>query len=423
MILASILVLFYFLTPALIVYLTHISKLANKIGAVVMAYAIGLLVGNSGLFPTATEAYSALVAGKSSLPGDQVTKLLQDGVITPGDVLRNEISSIQNNIITIVIPLAIPLLLFSLDLKRWLKLAREAMLSLALGVISLLIVVIVGYFLFKNSIDGAWKVSGMLVGIYTGGTPNLAAISTALEVNPTIFILTHTYDLVLGAVCLLFLLTSAQRLFNRFLPHFSESHRHVNLKNIVQEAEGVDNYIGMLTRSVGIQLAKALGLAILIVAAGGGLGLVVPEKARMVTVILTITTLGLAFSTIKWVNRLEKTFQLGMYLIIVFSLVVSSMANLLGMFRIEFLSLFLFVMLGVFGSMIIHVGLSYIFRVDTDTTIVTITALTFSPPFVPVVAGALRNRDIILSGLTTGILGYVFGNYLGIALAYFLKGF
>ena len=111
-----------------------------------------------------------------------------------------------------------------------------------------------------------------------------------------------------------------------------------------------------------------------------------------------------------------------MYFIIVFCLIVSSMADLRGMFQVDALNLFLFVAMAVFGSMIVHVFLSWIFKVDSDTTIITITALTYSPPFVPVVAGALKNKEVIISGLTVGILGYAFGNYLGVFIAYFLKG-
>ena len=116
-------------------------------------------------------------------------------------------------------------------------------------------------------------------------------------------------------------------------------------------------------------------------------------------VILTITTLGLVASLVKTVNRLKNSFQFGMYFIIVFSLVVSSMANLRNMFQIEFLQLFLYVLIVVFGSMIIHVGLSRIFKVDADTTIIAITALTYSPPFVPAVASAIKNKEVIISGL------------------------
>jgi uncharacterized membrane protein len=38
-----------------------------------------------------------------------------------------------------------------------------------------------------------------------------------------------------------------------------------------------------------------------------------------------------------------------------------------------------------------------------------------------VVAVSLKARKLILPGITTGIIGYAIGNYLGIALAQLLK--
>lgn len=423
MLLAIVLALFYFATPVLLIYLTHVSKTINKIGTVVLAYITGLIFGNIGILPHTSESFRNLLAGKTKLPVEKMNHYLDQGLVTPADITANQIFSIQDTIITIVIPLAIPLLLFSLDMKRWLKLAKEALFSLVLAVVSLLIVIFAGYFFFHDKIAESWKIAGMLIGIYTGGTPNLAAIATAVDVNPNIFILTHTYDLVLGSVCLIFLLTGAQRIFNLFLPHFQEQHKHLKLKQVVKESEGMDNYLGMLTKKGILQLAKALGLSVLIFAIGGILSLLVSQNAQMVTVILTITTLSLILGSFKAINKIDKTFQLGMYFIIVFSLVVSSMADLANMFSIDFLYLFIYVALSVFGSMLIHVFLSWIFKVNSDVTIITITALTYSPPFVPVVAGALRNKEVIISGLTVGILGYAFGNYLGVAIAFFLKGF
>jgi uncharacterized membrane protein len=423
MLITITLVLFYFLTPILLIYLVHISKTINKIGAVVMAYAVGLVVGNIGLFPQASAAYNDLLSGNSFIPRHEILKYLAEGKIPESDLILNQIRSVQDMIMSIAIPIALPLLLFSLDLKRWLKLAKEALLSLILGVSSLIIVLIAGYFLFGDHINESWKVAGMLCGVYTGGTPNLAAIGTALNVSPNTFVLTNTYDMVLGSVCLFFLLTAAQKLFNRVLPHFNENHEQFKLKKIVQENEGIDNYLGMLNKKGIIQLSKALGLSVMILGVSFAISQLVPKTSQTVVIILSITTLGLLLSNIKAISSIEKTFQLGMYFIIVFSLVVASMANLRSMFQIDFLHLFMYVAFAVFGSMIVHVFLSYLFKVDSDTTIITITALTFAPPFVPVVASALKNKEIIITGITSGILGYAFGNYLGVGLAYFLKAF
>jgi len=57
-----------------------------------------------------------------------------------------------------------------------------------------------------------------------------------------------------------------------------------------------------------------------------------------------------------------------------------------------------------------------------DTFIITSVSAVCSPPFVPGVAAALKNKAIIISGLTTGIVGYAIGNYLGIFFAYLFRG-
>lgn len=424
MIVTIFLILFYLTIPVGLIYITHISKTMQKIGAVVLAYATGLIIGNIGIFPRASENLKNLraVSGTGVIPEEQAMEQFKAGILTTSDLLANQLATTQDLLTTIMILVAIPLLLFSLDLKRWLALANEALKSMVLALISLLAAIFIGYYLWGSSIPESWKVGGMLVGIYTGGTPNLAAIATAVDVSPNVFILTHTYDVVLGAVCLLFLMTIAQRTFNLFLPHFKDSKKHRAICQIAKETEGIDNYIGMLNMKTAMRLSVAFLISVGVVGISYGVSMLFDKSLQTTIVILSITTIGLLLSLVKQVNLIEYTFQLGMYFIIAFSLVISSMSDLRAMFQIEFLNLFLYVSMAVFGSMIIHVGLSKIFKVDTDTTIITITALTYSPPFVPAVAAAIRNKEVIISGLTVGILGYAFGNYAGILIANILKG-
>ena len=83
--------------------------------------------------------------------------------------------------------------------------------------------------------------------------------------------------------------------------------------------------------------------------------------------------------------------------------------------------IFLFIFLAVIGSLLLHALLSWIFGIDADHFIITSVALSMSPPFVPVVAGALKNRFVVLPGLILGIIGYAIGNYLGYLMAIILK--
>ncbi|MFW6100380.1 MAG: DUF819 family protein, partial [Bacteroidota bacterium] len=133
-----------------------------------------------------------------------------------------------------------------------------------------------------------------------------------------------------------------------------------------------------------------------------------------------ITTLGILMSLVPYVNRIEKTFELGMYLILIFSLVVASMANIRH-FSGAVPGLFMYITYVVFGGLILHLIFARFVKIDSDTMMVTSAALICSPPFVPVIAGAIRNREVIVSGLTVGILGYAIGNYLGYIIAVVIK--
>ncbi len=417
-----LLVLFYLLIPVLLIYFTKISETLKRIGAVVLAYAVGLLLGNTGIIPSPTgDLVKALGGRRSFLPKEEFINFMSLPGFAESDAVFNQIAQLQQNMMTYTILLALPLLLISLDLKKWLKHAKDAVLSLVLALISLMVAIFSGYYWFADEITESAGVTGMLIGVYTGGTPNLAAIGKALNVSPDLFILTHTYDLIIGSVALLFLMTIAQRLFHTFLPRFT-IRKAENVLQAPDESEDMDNFDGLFQRRNIPAMLKSFGVAVIIVAIGGGLSLFIKdESTQTIVVILAITTLGLLASLIKRLNKLKVSFPLGMYFIIVFCLALSSMANLREMFQLEFLQLFLYVSWVIFGSMFIHVLLARVFKVDADTTIITITALTYSPPFVPAVAGALKNKEVIISGLTIGILGFAFGSYLGIFIGTILK--
>lgn len=418
---AIALILFYLLFPVIILYLTHKSSLLNKIGAIVIAYLSGLVIGNVGLIPHGSEGFKKLLAGKSYLSGEEIQHLVDRGIIDHVDATVNHIARIQSGLLAGTILLAIPLILFSLDFRKGFTMAINTFKSLALALVALVVTIITGFFLFRSLVPEAWQIGGMLVGLYTGGTPNLAALSTALRISADTFILTHTYDVILSAFSLLFLMTFAQKLFGYLLPPYRETPgKRIKNHEIVHDEEIALFQGGVTGRDVR-EIAKGFTVSAVIALMSGGIGLLVPEQAQMVVIVLSITTLGLLAGLWKFVRNIRYTFQLGMYFIIIFSLVVSSMADLRNMFHVEYFHLFAFVFFVMYGTIVVHVLLSALFRIDTDTTVITITAMLFSPPFVPVVAGSIKNKDIIIPGVTAGIIGYAIGNYLGLAIAYFLK--
>jgi len=377
---AILLALFYVISPAIILYLCNKFSVLNKIGAVLLAYATGLILGNIGILPDNAE-------------------------------------QVQNMMTTITIPLAIPLLLFSANIKTWFTIAGKTMLSMVIALISVVIVVFIGFFIFKGEINELWKIGGLLVGLYSGGTPNLASIKMILNVDPEAFIITHTFDMIISAIYLLFLLTIGQKVFWYILPKYKNLYK---TKDQSEKDLSFNNYWGFWHKKYRIPLLAALGISVLIFGIAGGLSFLVPENSQMVVVILTITTLGIISSFIPQINKIAKTFDLGMYLILIFSVVIASMADI-EKFNGSAPELLAYITFVIFGALFLHVLLSRLFKIDADTVMITSTALICSPPFVPVIAGAIKNKEIIISGLTVGIIGYAIGNYLGFFVAEILK--
>ncbi len=414
-----ILAVFYIFTPLLILHLCHRFPFVNKLGAVIIAYGVGLLAGNIGILPVMGTYLNEYLATNPKASSGEIRDLFASGFITAHEFLAFNIYKLRDTLMSITILLAIPLMLFSANIKEWGKMAGKTFVSLLVGLVAVISVIVAGYFIFRGKgMPDLWKVSGMLVGVYTGGTPNLASLKMMLDVDANTYILTHTYDLVVGAFYLAFLMTVGQRIFHRFLPKFPIPLDEVKIKDL----DGKDPFWGIFRRKKLVPLVKAYLSAIGIFAAGVVLSMLVPDSMVMVVVILTITTLGILASLIPAVNRIDKTFESGMYLILIFSIVVASMADVRNFAGLT-PGLFAYVTMAVFGSLFLHVLFSKIFRIDADTTMITSVAFICSPPFVPVIAGAIGNRHIIVSGITIGIIGYAVGNYLGFLVASMLQTF
>jgi uncharacterized membrane protein len=434
-----ILLLAYIIIPVIINYLVYKNSFFRRLGAIVIAYGIGLLLGNIGLFPQPGENMVLLVNHKEMVLTDSLINKLypenpalsakdikvnkqlvenmhQHNILTDDDVRYFNIYKLQDTLTGVAIVLAFPLLLFSLNVRKWFKVAGTTFLSLILGLVSVIIPIIVGFYLFQDSIRDAWKVAGMMTGVYSGGTPNLAAIQRALGVNNLTYIMTHTYDLIVGAIFLLFVMTIAQKVMLKFLRPYKMQNVTPEIDQAVLDNAEETPFFAVIKKKQLLPLLAAFGLTILIVGVSVAIGELVPEGHQTVVVILVTTTLGILASLINKVNKIERTFDLGMYFILVFCVVVASMADLRN-FDLSYINLFYWVLMVYAGSLVIHVALAALFKVDADNVIIVSTALTCSPPFVPVVAGALNNKEIILSGITVGIVGYAIGNYLGIMIA------
>lgn len=367
--------IFFVLAPAAVMWLCARVKWLGAIGPVLILYGLGLIVGNV--------------------------------VHTPGQ------AQIQDIISSATVPLAIPLMLFSFRYRR--GQTRSQVLALATGIAAVMIAVVVGFLLFGRHIDEGAKVGGMLTGVYTGGTVNLAALKTMLGASEEMFILLNSYDMVVSLLYLAFLLLVGIKLFRRFLPLESLGADKDDGTFCAMDSgkSGANPFKGILTKEGLKDAGLQIGLCLLILGISAGLGLLAGDGLFMTVLILSLTTLGIVASFFKRVRRAKYGYDMGMYLIYVFCIVVASMADFSKMNLAGGLNALGYLSLVIFGSLLIQVILAKIFRIDSDTMVVSSVAFICSPPFVPMMSAAMKNRNVLAPGLAVGVIGYAVGNYLG----------
>ena len=376
-------VLFYLLAPVGVIWLCRRSAAAGKVGAILILYFLGIIVANLLIYPFEG-------AAEALFP-------------------------VQDTLSSLTIPLALPLILFACDFRGWG--AKTALKSLIIGLVAVCVATIGSYFLLRKHISPA--VAGMAVGVYTGGTPNLAAIKMMLGVDEATSVMMNSFDMLVSFIYLTFLLAVGIRLARKILPFKPEQPSDgapAEPSSAMSRSES-EMYRGIFSRAHFGGVLKAVGLSVVIVGIALGVSFLITGGINMIALILTLTTLSIGASFIPAVRRWEKSYDCGMYLVLVFSLVVASMVDVRRLALGEGVWLLAFIALVIFGSLLLQIVLSRLLKVDADTAVITSVAMINSPLFVPMIAEAMKNRRVILTGITIGIIGYAAGNYLGVLIA------
>lgn len=398
----GLVVFIYVAGPFFIIWLYQRFRFLSKVGTVVMAYALGILLSLSGLTDPAKDGAESLRACQGLL---------------------------QN----LCVPLAIPLMLFSADFRSWLKHLKGTFVAFFCGLVAISAAVALSYLLFKGEgIAELDKAAGLMMGFYTGGTPNVMSLNLALQPSPETFLLVNTFEIFITFFLLAFLVAGGYRLVRKVLVYKPDHAENAPLAVPVPgkgaqagrdeksggeiSASDFENYSGMLKAKTLKSLLLPLACSVVLFAVAGGLSKIfVPGNYQVVSVVLLITTLAICLSFWPRLRSTPRMFEAGMYFILVFSIIIASDFQV-SRVGAGASGLMLFILCVLVTSVLLHLLLAKLFKVDADLFTVSLVGLIFSPPFVPTVAGLMRSRRCLISGIVVGLLGYAVGNYAGIAL-------
>lgn len=371
-----LLVLFYLLAPAGVLWTTRKFEVFRRLGPVLSLYILGVVVANVGIFPSDPEAHKSFLA-------------------------------FQESVSEILVPLALPMMLFGCNFKNFS--VGKSLSAFVVGVLSVAAIVVASYMMFADKLGAeAPKMAASLVGQYTGGAANLASVKQMVGLSTENFVMLSTCNLIVSFFYLMFLMGGGVTMARKFVGRKSY---------VVQEVEVSDEnpYRDFAKRESIMQLLKVLGVSLVVMGISVGVGTVVGGESgiSMVALILTITTLSLLMTLSKRVRSWDKSYDAGMYIIYVFCLVMATMADLSSINWQQSLFVLLFQAVIVFGSLFMTILFARPLGVDADTAVITSNTLVNSPVCVPMIAATMKNRDVVVVGITNGLAGYAVGNYLG----------
>jgi uncharacterized membrane protein len=333
------------------------------------------------------------------------------GNMLPHSWIKKDLVQEVNNII---VPVGLILMLFSTDIKRWIRLSFKMLFSYGLSLTGVVGLAILLFFVFGKKEELPF-VAGMLTGTYVGGTPNMAAIKIAFGIPETLYDQLFLCDAIASSVYLLFVMVFAQKILGFILKKYQPLSSSAS--DEIQQEEKLKKPLS--------GIASGLLLAIGVFAVPVGLWVLFTgslENMSMVFIILSITVLAVLLSFVPKVRNNGWSFKTGDYLFSVFFTFLGTLTFFEDLYKID-PAYILFTFIILFGSVAIHIFLCRIFKIDRDTMIITSAAGIMSPPFIPAIANAIKNKDLMAPGIAVGIVGLALGNVLGIFVVKLLMGF
>lgn len=325
-------------------------------------------------------------------------------------------AALTESVVGVSILLAMPLLLFSADVRGWLRFSADTWLAFGVAVLAVMAAAAVLGRASGSAQAHAW--AGMLSAVYIGGTPNLAAVGWTLQVPAADITLLHTTDAAMSALYILFMMRLARPLLLRVLPSKPLAPLSPEALQLAAQPKPA-----LLSTQGALALVLALGVAAASYAGAMGLLRIWPDPAvatdrgsYLFALLVSLSgLLGIALSLVPRVRRLRASEGMGNYAVLVFCVAFGALTDVQALWESSAAAM-AFTAGVLWGSVALYYSLCALLRIDRDTAIIVSCATTQGPAFVSAVAQALGRPQLLLPGIAAGLAGYALGTWVGLLL-------
>ena len=317
-----------------------------------------------------------------------------------------------------VVPLAVPLLLFQLDLHAVFKESGRLLLLFLISSAGTMAGAVAGFLMLRDYIPELDKITGMIAASYTGGGVNFAAMAAKLQPSDSMKAATIVADnLMMACYFVILIAVSSSKLVRRIWRSGNEN----------TGGDGAAAY--WRPKEISLQnIAVSLGLSVLLVALSftlsGWLKAQLGEAGNIFTDMLfgLITDKYLLLTTLTFIaillvprrhrDALNGSQELGTYAIYLFFVVIGIPASI-PLIMQQAPLLFVFTLTVAVVNLVITMAAGKLLRYTIEEITLACNANIGGPTTAAALAIGQGWRSLVGPILVIGTVGYIIGNYIG----------
>ena len=306
--------------------------------------------------------------------------------------------------------LAIAELLLAVELRSVLPDARRLLLPFITAVAGTLAAVLLVGLLLSGWLGQSWpSLAGLFTATFTGGSLNFVSVARTLEIPPSLLLIATAADHVAFTAWFVVSLL------------IGRSRRQQN----TTETQGKNHSTSAPSPAFAWPSSQAVMIALLW---GGGVLLVSDRMGSVLNLlgvelpsILVLTTVALMAAQLPRADSRSACYGVGLLLIQPFFAVIGLSSSLGALFG-DGLPVLLYAGLVVLVQAIVVLQASRWFRWPLPECLVASQAAVGGPSTALALAGSLERPSLVLPSVAIGLLGYLLGTYLGLAVSASLNG-
>lgn len=382
------------------IYLEQRYIWASKITGAIIALIGAIVLSNTGIIPTASPVYDAVW--------------------------------------TVIVPVAIPLLLFHVNIKKIFKETRRLLIIFLLSSIGTIVGTIVSFFLLKDHIPMLDRLGAMFSASYIGGGVNFAAMAAKFKTPGELVSSAVVADnLMMAILFIILMIIPTLSFFKRCYstPHILEVEREGAIEDGKTLAESFWKRKDISLKDIALSVGTAFLFVIVSFKIAKYLDQLIPSGEDVpffmnllnglfgdgYIMLTTMTFMALALFP-KYFENINGSQEVGTFLVHIFFVVIGIPASIpLIIQNAPLLLLFAFII--VIINLIISLVAGKIFKYDLEDILLASNANIGGPTTAAALAIAKGWKNLIGPILIVGTFGYIIGNYVGTILGNWFSTF